>query len=274
MRSVRGRTPEPVVTCGMPPFVADQMPTRAPHHTNHRPTGRRFALVLAAALLAAPALPPLHSEYGRGMGQLEAQTPTLRGAVGHWTDTTVGPAAIVVNGERWSGKTSPADLRRLGVQLFGTSSDRFVQNGSAAEAFPFAVHTATTSFSSGTLRAQFNMLGGESDQVAGILFGLSPDGEYYAARYNTKEGNLAIWGFANGERRVMVRSTGKRQLPLRTWHTLQVTITGNVARVSLAADSTLSVSHTFDTAPTGRVGVWVKRDAITAFRSFDVLPQP
>lgn len=37
------------------------------------------------------------------------------------------------------------------------------------------------------------MIGGKSDQVAGILFGLSPQGEYYAARYNTKEGNLAIW---------------------------------------------------------------------------------
>jgi len=118
------------------------------------------------------------------------------------------------------------------------------------------------------------MIGGKSDQVAGILFGLSPQGEYYAARYNTKEGNLAIWGFANGERRVVARGNVKTQLPLNTWHTLQVTVAGKTVRVSLASDSTLSVTHTFDTAPTGRVGVWVKRDAITAFRAFDVLARP
>ncbi|WP_331051236.1 hypothetical protein [Gemmatimonas sp.] len=227
--------------------------------------GALALVVTASALMPAFAAPGLHAQ---------SRAHQLAGAVGHWSDTTMGAPAIVVNGERWSGQTASADLQRVSTRLFRSANDSFVKNGTAAGAFPFAVHTGTTSFSNGTLRAQFNMLGGKSDQVAGILFGLSPNGEYYAARYNTKEGNLAIWGFANGERWVVARGEVKRQLPLDAWHTLSVTVNGKTARVALASDSTLSITHTFDTAPTGRVGVWVKRDAITAFRSFEVSAQP
>ncbi|BAH40693.1 hypothetical protein GAU_3651 [Gemmatimonas aurantiaca T-27] len=242
------------------------------------PMRRGAFAVLAAALFAAPVLPALEDDQKHAASgtkpRPQPQASHLAGAVGHWADTTIGTPGIVVNGERWSGQTDPGALRRVSTQLFGSANDSFVKNGTAAGAFPFAVHTTTASFANGTLRAQFNMIGGKSDQVAGILFGLSPQGEYYAARYNTKEGNLAIWGFANGERRVVARGNVKTQLPLNTWHTLQVTVAGKTVRVSLASDSTLSVTHTFDTAPTGRVGVWVKRDAITAFRAFDVLARP
>jgi hypothetical protein len=282
----RGNNPLLVVSCQMPSFGIDNtLRERRVHSAIGRTTPMRrgaFA-VFVTALLAAPGLPALEDDEKRTTSRARQSRPhQLAGAVGHWTDTTIGtPAtrtpAIVVNGERWSGQTTPADLQRVSTQLFGSTnkgSDSFVKNGTAAGAFPFAVHTATRSFAGGTVRVQFNMLGGKSDQVAGILFGLSPDGEYYAARYNTKEGNLAIWGFANGERRVIARGDVKRQLPLNAWHTLEVTITGNTARVALGSDPTLTITHTFDAAPVGRVGVWVKRDAITAFRSFEVSAQP
>jgi hypothetical protein len=194
----------------------------------------------------------------------------LLAVVGHWTDTTAGGPTIVANGERWSGSTSPDELRRVSDRLFGSTSEKFVANGSAPGAFPHAVSTTAGEFRSGTLRVQFNLLGGKTDQIAGILFGLGPAGEYHYLRYNTKDGNLAVWQFANGERKVLQHGDVHKQIPLGTWHELVVEVRGRRVRGWIAGDTTISVEHTLDVEPVGRVGVWVKRDAVTVFRSFSV----
>jgi hypothetical protein len=190
--------------------------------------------------------------------------------VGHWTDTTAGGAASVVNGERWSGTTSPEDLQRRGERLFGSATPEFLANGTAAGAFPHAVMEDAGDVGSGTLRVEFNLSGGASDQIAGILFGLGPRGEYHYVRYNTKDGNVAVWKFANGERQVLHHGEVHKQIPLGTWHELVVEIRGAQVRGYIAGDTTISVEHTLDAEPAGRVGVWAKRDAVTGFRSFTV----
>jgi hypothetical protein len=197
---------------------------------------------------------------------------TFSGVVGHWSDTTIDMPALVANGELWSGQHDRPELEQAGQRLFGTISDSFVANTSAPGAFPFAVATTVDSFSSGTLRAQFNLIGGKSDQIAGILFGLRPSGEYFYVRYNTKDGNVALWQFANGERKVLEHGNVHKQLPLGTWHELVVRVTGRTVRGHIAGDTTISVEHTLDVDPAGRVGVWVKRDAITGFRDFRASP--
>lgn len=198
------------------------------------------------------------------------QTTGLTGVVGHWADTAVGMPALVANGEQWSGQSARPDLERASRSLFGSVNDSFIANASAPGAFPFAVATDVDAFSAGTLRAQFNMIGGKSDQIAGLLFGLRPSGEYYYIRYNTKDGNVALWEFANGERRVIKHGEVHKQIPLGTWHELVVEMRGRQVRGYIAGDSTISVEHTLDAEPTGRVGVWAKRDATTAFRDFRV----
>lgn len=193
---------------------------------------------------------------------------TLVGVVGHWTDTTAGTPAVVVNGERWGGSTTADELRRTGNRLFGTTADKFIANGSAAGAFQFAVAPSVSDFRNGTLRVQFNLIGGKSDQIAGVLFGLGSAGEYFYVRYNTKDGNLAVWKFADGERTVLKHGDVHKQIPLGAWHELVVEVRGKQVRGHIAADPTISVEHTLDVEPRGRVGVWAKRDAITAFRAF------
>ena len=190
------------------------------------------------------------------------------GVVGFWTDTTVDMPAVVVNGEKWSGQHSRPELEQASERLFGAGNDSFIANTSAAGAFPFAVATAVDSFASGTLSAQFNLIGGKSDQIAGVLFGLRPSGEYYYVRYNTKDGNVALWQFANGERKVIKHGDVHKQIPLGTWHQLVVEVRGRQVRGYIAGDTTLSVEHMLDVDPAGRVGVWAKRDAITGFRNF------
>ena len=196
----------------------------------------------------------------------------LVGVIGSWADSTTTPPSITVDGTTWSGTTTAGQLTRASERLFGTVSADFARNGSAAGAFPLAVHAATSTFGNGTLRVQFNMRGGASDQNAGIVFGLRPNGEYLYARYNTKDGDLALWRFVNGERQLIVHGTGTSALALGAWHELVVTINDRTISASITGNSTVSLRHTLDSAPTGRVGVWVKRDAVTSFRNFGVLP--
>jgi len=135
-----------------------------------------------------------------------------------------------------------------------------------------AVASGVKQFTSGTLRVQFNMLGGASDQNAGVVFNLQPTGEYLYARYNTKDGDLALWRFANGERQLIVHGTGTLKLPLNEWHELGVTIRGREVRRWSVGGPSVQLRHTPDAAFSGRVGLWVKRDAVTAFRNFSAAP--
>lgn len=228
----------------------------------------RRAAALAMLLSAATTAPSLGAQAATSTGGLTA-------AVGHWA-AGVGNAAgamdagVTANGERWSGRSDAAALSALARRWFGSADSSFVANAMSNGAFPFAVHDATTRFGDGMLAVDFRLDGGKSDQFAGIMFGLTPRGEYYAGRYNTKDGNVAIWTFANGERRVLAKGAGEKQLPLRVWHRLEVHIRGRDVTVRVVGHPELTHTHVLDAPVSGRVGLWVKRDAVTAFRNYTV----
>jgi hypothetical protein len=190
--------------------------------------GKAAALVLLAGGLSATAV---------------AQAPRLAvdPIVGHWETATDGAdATIVADARKW--KTEPADAP-----------------------FPVAAVRGVTGFSDGVLRVQFKLVGGESDQIAGLAFGITPASEYYFARYNTKDGNVAIWQFVNGARKRIAEGTDHLQLPLGTWHELTVEVKGTKV---IASVGKLRVEHTLPAPVSGRVGFWTKRDSITAFKGF------
>ena len=234
--------------------------------SNLRTVRRTRSTAVAVAVLFAAPIAEFEVESRR-------QRTALTGIVGHWSDTTAGTPALVVNGEKWAGETSKADLEAAAKKFFGVVDPVFLTNMSVPTAFPIAIVPDVSTFSSGTLRVQFNMIGGKSDQNAGVLFGLRPTGEYFYVRYNTKDGNVAVWKYANGERTVLKHGDVHKQIPLGAWHELVVEVRGKQVRGYVAGDTTISVQHTLDTDPLGRVGLWVKRDAVTAFRSYAVTPQ-
>lgn len=223
----------------------------------------RSVIYMAATMMVVP-MPDVDEETRRA----RAVQSGLVGLVGHWTESTSGGAGVVVDGEKWSGQTAQADLRKAVTSLFGSADSTLLAHWTTPTAFPVAVVTNVREFSAGTLRVQFNMLGGKSDQNAGVMFGLRPNGEYLYVRYNTKDGNVALWKFSNGERSLVKGGEVHKQLPMGKWHELVVTIRGNVVHGAIAGDTTISVTHTLDAAPSGRIGLWVKRDAITGFQSF------
>ena len=201
-----------------------------------------------------------------------SSTSGLVGVVGHWSDTTIGSPAIITNGEMWSGTSERTALDSANRRLFNEVNESFIMNTTSATAFPFAVAGDILAFGSGTLRVEFNLVGGKSDQIAGLMFGLQPTGEYHYVRYNTKDGNLALWTFRNGDREVIAHGDVHKQLALGTWHELVVERNGPSVHGYIAGDTTIAVTHTLAASPTGRVGVWAKRDAITAFRNFSATP--
>jgi len=177
-----------------------------------------------------------------------AQQPVLQvdPLVGHWESATENGETIIL-----------ADARKW-------------QTVKAETPFPLAAVRGVNDFRDGVLSAKFKLIAGESDQIAGLAFGISPAAEYYYARYNTKDGNMALWRFADGKRTRMVDGTEHLQLPLNTWHDLRVEVRGT--RVVATVNGKLRIEHTLPAPVTGRVGFYTKRDSVTAFRGFTIAP--
>ena len=117
---------------------------------------------------------------------------------------------------------------------------------------------------------QFKLIAGASDQLAGLVFNLRSSGEYLAVRYNTKDGNAALWKYDNGARARLADGTAHAQLPLDVWHTIEVQVVDR--KVTGLVNGTLRVEHTLDQPISGRVGFWAKPDSVSAFKGLQIQP--
>ena len=171
-------------------------------------------------------------------------TLAIEPLIGHW-DTVVeaGETVVVADARKW--KTEKASTP-----------------------FPVAAVRGVKNFSDGVLAVKFKLVGGESDQIAGLVFGLTPAKEYFYARYNTKDGNVALWRFVNGDRERLIEGSEHLQLPLGVWHDLRVEVRGTTVRASV--NGKLHLVYTLPSPVAGRVGFYTKRDSITAFKNFIV----
>lgn len=224
---------------------------------------RQTELTLVAIAAAGTAL-------AAAAGQLQWRAAGLRPLTlvpvsGTWTPDYENAEQILTIDGAAPAKAPDADAARV---LFGEASAGFVKALAAPGAFPLAVVRDIREFSGGRLAVRFKLIAGETDQTAGIAFSLKPDGSYTYARYNTKDGNVAVWKFENGARNVLLDGELHEQLARDEWHTLEVTVTGQA--VSATAAGRLTVRHTLEHPVSGRVGVWTKTDSVTAFREFTV----
>lgn len=220
---------------------------------------RLIAVAAASASLAMPA-----AAQTNGVGVLAV--------VGQWIEEKDGADPIVrVDGVPGVAPAAPA-IAKAAATLFGRVDPTFAANAGSPNAFSLGVLSNVPRFTEGTFRARFKLVSGESDQTAGLVFDLEPNGEYMYARYNTKDGNLALWRFANGNREVIEHGAQHVQLPLGVWHELAVTITGS-RLVVVANDGALRFEHTVPEPVDGRVGFWTKRDSVTLFKDVRVTPK-
>lgn len=111
---------------------------------------------------------------------------------------------------------------------------------------------------------------GKIDQGGGPIWRVQDRDNYYIARYNPLEENIAIYYVKNG-RRVMLGYTGKLEL-MDAWHVLKISHRGNRIRAYLDGDMKLMVNSGQHIMKAGGVGLWTKADAATSFDNFTVVP--
>ncbi len=189
---------------------------------------------------------------------------------GHWTVAEdAGGRVLRLDGSSWTPGTPPDDLSRKAAALFPGNAAAFEQRVRAGLQFPYVVWPSTPTFSDGWIQVDFKLVGGASDQFAAILFGLNDDGNHHAFRYNTRDGDTALWKVVDGER-VRIHHGGVHiDVPLGEWRTLRMRVEG--ATITGWVNDTEALRFTLPAPVSGRVGLWSKADSVTDYRRFNVV---
>ncbi len=179
-----------------------------------------------------------------------------------------GQNVVMVDGRTWTTGTPPAQLDKKAAIVFPADAAAFASRVSSGLKFPFAVARDVPEFSSGEIAVRFKLVGGESDQFASILFGLQPNADHLALRYNTKDHDMALWRVKDGERERIHHGGVETKVPLGEWRLLRLVVNG--AAIEGYLDDRRLLTYTLSEAPRGRVGLWAKADSVTAYRDFRV----
>jgi hypothetical protein len=137
------------------------------------------------------------------------------------------------------------------------------QSGQAT--YPICLKEATN-LKDGFVEVKFKPISGSDDQSGGLIWRARDANNYYVARANALENNVAIYDTVNGRRTERKRASMK--VAASQWHQLRVDFLGSHFTVTLDGAKAIEWDdQTFNEA--GRVGVWTKADSVTAFDDFN-----
>ncbi len=225
---------------------------------------------------------------------------TFEPMVGTWlVARDGGENVIMVDGRPWvASKDTPTKLLvQSARRLYGTSNEELMDNAKQFAYFPVAVLRSVPSFSDGTISVKFKTVAGDADRASGILFNLKPNGDWLAARYNDTEGNLGLWEFHNGIRRLLTfsdRTKVQFTLDRAAYHELKLEIEG--ANLKVSVDGVVGIQYVLGSPPrparsgaapnpdlfpennpvlrppvNGRIGLWAKTDSTSYFKDYVVV---
>jgi hypothetical protein len=124
-------------------------------------------------------------------------------------------------------------------------------------------------FQDGTLSVSFKALKGKTDQGGGIFWRYLDANNYYVARYNPLENNYRLYHVVGGKRTQFGGKEGLKA-PAGEWHTLKVDVRDDSFTCYLNGKVEIESRDGTFTKP-GKVGLWTKADAQTAFDGFEVV---
>ena len=199
----------------------------------------KFALI-ATALISSMA------SASAGTGNFDTDTAG-RPPIG-WTCGATGTGS-----PRWTVESDPAAP---------TPPNVLKQSGSAA--FAWCVKNDTQA-SDGTVQVKFKSLAGKEDQAGGLVWRWKNGDNYYVARANALENNLALYYTQNGSRKTIEYKDAP--VASNVWHTLRVNFKGTAIQVALDGKTYIDV-HDSHLAGPGKLGVWTKADSVTLFDDF------
>jgi hypothetical protein len=137
------------------------------------------------------------------------------------------------------------------------------QSGKAT--YPVCIKS-DTHLKDGFVEVKFKPLSGKEDQAGGVIWRCQDADNYYVARANALEDNVAIYHTIEGKRTEKKRTDVK--VSSNEWHSFRVDFQSSHFTVSLDGTKVLEWSDpTFKEA--GKVGVWTKADSVTLFDDFN-----
>jgi len=188
---------------------------------------------------------------------------------GDWTvREDAGERILRVDGTNWKVGTPPRQVKEKAAALFPTSADAFERRVLAGLQFPYGIVGQAGTFGDGELQVDFRLVGGASDQFASLLFGLTDDGNHYAFRYNTKDGDTALWKVVDGQRERLHHGGVPVAVALGEWRTLRLNVEGT--QVAGWVNDVQALTFELPSPVSGRVGLWSKADSVTDYRRFTV----
>lgn len=122
-----------------------------------------------------------------------------------------------------------------------------------------------SSVENGFVEVKFKPLEGREDQAGGLVWRWKDGDDYYVARANALENNVALYYTANGRRNTLKYVDAP--VPRNVWHTLRVDFAGTHIRVTLDGKTYIDFKDSH-IAGSGAVGLWTKADSVTAFDDF------
>ncbi len=122
-----------------------------------------------------------------------------------------------------------------------------------------------TNLKDGFVEVKFKPISGKEDQAGGVMWRAKDSNNYYVARANALEDNVAIYHTINGRRTEKKRTNMK--VASNQWHSLRVDFQGTHFTVTF--DGKKAIEWDDDTfKDAGKVGVWTKADSVTEFDDF------
>jgi hypothetical protein len=125
-----------------------------------------------------------------------------------------------------------------------------------------------TSYKDVEASVAFKAVKGDKDQGGGIVWRYQDANNYYVARMNPLEDNYRLYKVVAGKR-VQLATKEDLKVPVGTWHTLMIKMTGDQIECFLDGKKYLEgKDDTFSKA--GKVGLWTKADAQSFFDDMQI----
>jgi hypothetical protein len=193
--------------------------------------------------------------------------------VGNWVVVQDGGKnVLMVDGRQWKKGQPAGGLAEKARLIYGSRHEEFIDNVKAFAYFPYAVAQGIEDFHHGEISMRFQIVDGQLDQCAGILFNLKPNGDYLTVRFNGKEDNLVLWTFNKGKRSFVKKGSEDMPLATKKWHEMKIAIQGTKLEGYL--NGKLLLEYTLAEPASGKVGVWSKTDSVSYFDDYSVNPAP
>ncbi|MBI1389428.1 MAG: DUF1080 domain-containing protein [bacterium] len=210
--------------------------------------GREISLIIFTFLVALA-----------GLGSLAAEE-TASGLI-HFNDEKTGQPPQGWQITETNSKNTPARWEIINADSKKGASFAVVKSDNAGRTFNVALKNEPRLLDA-FIKVEVRALSGTEDQGGGPVWRAIDGNNYYTARWNPLEDNFRVYFVKDGDRKQLASADVK--LDPKKWHSIAIQMRGSHIEAYLDGKLELEVDDETFAAP-GRVGLWTKADACTAF---------